>query len=275
MAIVTKLYVYLFTTLIYGVSEIGSSQNIEYSHDEEAPNNFGVVVKNSYHTIYRSARLGNSGLENVAEHLERKGLPFPKTVIHMNKHGFKRRLPLNSLFALEEYKAQNKYDFQYFHSYRSDYRTYLDGKNPYEASQDIDKKKYLNKEAQKYFTLDDREEADGNVDDMIRILELVLNNDEPVLFHCTGGRHRTGMIALAIRYMQGGEWINGPKKEAGTGVFGKKRELNPAQYEYWLHNKRLFRIKNIEFMEEFSKDQRFLALKETYAHSLNSDISTP
>ncbi len=43
---------------------------------------FGVVLANDMFQIYRSAKLGKNGLEQVAQHLANKSLKFPKTIIH-------------------------------------------------------------------------------------------------------------------------------------------------------------------------------------------------
>ena len=75
-------------------------------------------------------------------------------------------------------------------------------------------------------------ELDGGLESFYRVLELVLNKDnQPVLFHCFGGRHRTGMVALAIRSIQGGWWLSGPTKQR------RGLQLNPAEYEYYKFNK--------------------------------------
>ena len=50
---------------------------------------FGVMVNNEDYTIYRSAKLGKSGFKTLDEYLRKRDLPFPKTVIYMNKTGYK------------------------------------------------------------------------------------------------------------------------------------------------------------------------------------------
>ena len=61
--------------------------------------NFGVLVHNQTYTIYRSTKLGESGLDELKKYLSKKALPFPKTIVYMNSAGYS--FPYS--FALEEY----------------------------------------------------------------------------------------------------------------------------------------------------------------------------
>ena len=79
-----------------------------------------------------------------------------------------------------------------------------------------------------------------------------------MLFHCHGGRHRTGMVAMMLRHIQGGWWVNGPK----TKRYGMN--LSPLEYEYYKFNRSMFRRENIKFVRKFSQDQRFLEIKIRY-----------
>jgi protein tyrosine/serine phosphatase len=177
----------------------------------------------------------------------------------MNKRGYGGYASLWMDNAIEEYGARVKYGYEYFHSFRYDYRTYLDGENPYEPSSDIDDKKWLSSKAIKYFGYREDNKADGGVDAFIRIIELVLDlQRQPVLFHCQGGRHRTGMVAMAIRTLQGGEWLE------STG------DMNKAEYEYSMHNKTMFRQSNLDFIREFSSSEpKFFEWLGKYGDLLN------
>ncbi len=215
--------------------------------------NFGVVVNNKNYQIYRSEKLGSAGLKDLKKYLETQSLPFPKTIIYMNKNGY--AFPF--YFALEEYKEQTKYGFRFYHPFGS-IRTYLDGDNPYSPSEDIDTKSILGNEAQKYFELQD-DGVDGGVDNFINVLKIVLDpKNQPVLFHCHGGMHRTGMTALALRYMQGGFWLS-DSGENKSGI-----SLNMAQLEYTLFNTWLFREDNLNFIEAFTNSDDFIQLAEQY-----------
>ena len=124
-------------------------------------------------------KVRNKGLKKLHKYLNSKDLERPKTIIYMNKHGYK--MPF--LFALNEYYLQGDYGFKFYHSFGL-HRTYLDGHNPYMPKDDIDKEDKLGSEAKDLFELLD-DGLDGDVDDLVRILEIVLNPDnQPVLFHC-------------------------------------------------------------------------------------------
>ena len=225
---------------------------------------FGVLVENEHYQIYRSKKLGDGGLEELFEdYFQEKGQDFPKTIIYMNRAGYK--FPF--YYAIDEHKLQDKYGYQFYHSFGTP-RTYLDGFNPYDADTDIDEKKPLGRHARKYFSYFD-DGIDGDVDDFFTIMELVLNPyNQPVLFHCFGGRHRTGMVALAIRYMQGGRWTNGPR------FHRKDMWMNAAQFEYYRFNHAFFREENLEFIDRVIEDERFIQLKEKYGPYLRDSFSS-
>jgi hypothetical protein len=231
--------------------------------------NFGLVIENDTYTLYRSMQMNKDKLEELYEHLEENQLPYPKTVIYMNKQGYGGYADFFSESAIEEYEESFKYGYEFFHPYRYDYRTYLSGHSPYTPDGDIDQKKYFGKHALKYFGLKQDGKADGDIEAFIRIMEIVLDpTKQPVLFHCYGGRHRTGMVALMIRYIQGGEWINGPKVKMSLG--GTKYFFNPAEYEYYLHNKIMMRKENIDFVRTFAaKEPIFKYWQQKYQEKLN------
>ncbi|MBP6217770.1 MAG: tyrosine-protein phosphatase [Oligoflexales bacterium] len=211
--------------------------------------NLGLVINNAQYKIYRSAKLGKSGLYDLRSRLWKNNLPFPKTIIYMNKEGYNSF----SNFAVEEYEMSFVWGYTFYHSF-GPMRTYVDGQNPYDPSTDIDNTQNLGYEAQAYFSLRN-DGVDGGIDSFFNILRIILEpKNQPVLFHCLGGLHRTGMVAMALRYLQGGNWINGPKKDG----------LNPAQYEYHKYNPFLFRPENIEFIEMLANDPRFQELQDTY-----------
>lgn len=231
--------------------------------------NFGVLVENPYYTLYRSSKMDEGSLKKLYTHLTKYSLPYPKTIIYMNRQGYGGYASVFQKNAIQEYEGSLEYGFEFFHPYRYDYRTYLEGKNPYQPHDDIDKKKYVNDTAVKYFGLIGDGKEDGGVDAFIRIMELVLDpNRQPVLFHCYGGRHRTGMVALMIRNIQGGEWVNGPTVTMTIG--GKKYQLNPAEYEYYRHNRSFMRKENIDFVREFvAKEPIFQEWQDKYQNRLN------
>ena len=106
---------------------------------------FGVLVDNDTYTIYRSSKLGESGLHKLKRYLKKKNLPFPQNIIYMNKNGYK--FPF--YFALDQYFLQEAYNFRFIHSFGPN-RTYVDGDNPYIPTEDIDKNS-LGRTARKIF----------------------------------------------------------------------------------------------------------------------------
>ncbi|MBT3984384.1 MAG: hypothetical protein HOE90_23715 [Bacteriovoracaceae bacterium] len=267
--------------LLVGFLSTGAFASNKYTSDTKVKAmkvalNFGLVVNNKHYQIYRSGMLGTSRLLMLKSFLKTQKLAFPKTVIYMNKTGYngpKDTTPkiLNRLFALEEYIQKSTYKYEYYHSFSPVSRTYLDGFNPYAPREDIDASGYLGVKALGFFGKISDGKKDGSVDDFVRIMNLVLKpHSGPTLFHCHGGMHRTGMVGLAIRYLQGGHWLTGPKKTVyalnKTKVL--KLTLNPAQYEYYTHNRFIFRVENLKFIEKFSKDPRFKKLDALYGGML-------
>ena len=252
--------------------------------------NFSVVVHNANLTIYRSAFLGTAGLETLQTHLEFENLPFPKTIVYMNDVGYAdrggvvgalvnwtpvigSRWNFNS-FAIEEFSQQSTFGYQFRHSFDPDpsRRTYLDGHDPYNPKEDIDvpEKMSINPEtALPYFALQTDGKKDGDVDALVRILEIVLDpNNQPVLFHCEGGKHRTGMVTLAIRHLQN-LWTE--PHDIPVTIRGQKRLLSKAEFEYFHHTLWMtdpfvdqFREKNITFIDQFIHDPRFAELQKKF-----------
>jgi hypothetical protein len=240
-----------FCALGVVISSVGYSktEKVPYSFENKPVDgwNFGVVKMNSTYQIYRSEMLGSEGLKAVSEGLRENKLPFPKTIIYMNTNGYSNK----DLRAMEEFREKDFYNYSFFHSFLYNYRTYLDGKNPYEPNEDIDAKNYLGDEAKDEFGVVSDKTLDGGVDAFARILDVVLDpSKQPVLIHCLGGRHRTGMTALALRYIEGGEWLKG-SHSVRLPPYTKSVTLNNAQYEYYKHNTLMFRFDNLKFIDTF------------------------
>jgi len=252
--------------LVFAFVLTGAAQAKDPEIAKPGPDNFGLVVHNKHFTIYRSAALGRSGLARLAERLKRHNLPFPKTIIYMNRDGYSRTLWNPTLFAIEEFEDSPKYGFEFYHSFRHDYSTYLDTYDPSRPSRVLDAKDFLNSTAIRYFGYWPHVRIDGGMTAFYRILDLVLESKGPVLFHCTGGHHRTGMIALAIRYLQGGSWTSG--KYQGPL---RRMHLNKAQYEYYKHNTFLLETSNLDFIEAWSKTEQFQEYQKRYSHRLNEE----
>lgn len=135
-------------------------------------------------------------------------------------------------FVNEEKALQRQYGYQFIH-------IYLDGHKP-------------------------------KIEDMYRVLDIILKpENQPVLFHCYGGRHRTGMVAMALRYLQGGEWVHGQKRRKFVFPRMRSPELNPAEFEYAEFNTALFRFTNVQYIRSLSQDAGFQELVRTHQDLLN------
>lgn len=241
------------------------SEKLKYSFDYYGKEslNFGIVLKDLVHIIYRSHKLDNDDIKELFDHLDEKGLRRPKTIIHMNKNGYGGWASFFLTNAIEEYNASFSYGFDFYHPFHPSLRTYLDGHNPFKPKSDIDNQKWGNSDALKLFDFGRKDGPDGGIDELERILQVVIDpKAQPVLFHCQGGRHRTGMIAMIIRNFQGGIWVNGLK--TAMKIDGKKYFLAPYEYEYYRHNKELMRSENIDFVREYVKTESFAALKARF-----------
>ena len=214
---------------------------------------FGVVIRNSTFQIYRSARLGEKGLQTLEALLREHELPFPKTIIHMNKLGY--GFPFR--YAIEEHCLSQSgfggHRFDFFHPYEQP-STYIGGIDPTQFSP-LDKKLYFfSREARAKFPLAQSSIENGE-SALITILNLILHPiRQPILFHCHSGRHRTGMIAMLLRYLEGGYWTQGPHRER-YGLM-----LNPAQFEYYRFNHLFFRKENLDFCTRFMQNPSYTDL---------------
>lgn len=261
----------LLSVLVLTANCKASDKNLSISGLKDE-HNFGILVYNDEFQIYRSERLGESGVMELFNALDNLGLKKPKTIIYMNYMNYSR------LFkeALQEYKIQDEYGYEFYHSYGKSYRTYLDGNNPYRPKKDIDNVKKLKfwkapvKEAVKLFSIKKDGIKDGGVDAFYRIMDIVLDPaKQPVLFHCHGGIHRTGMIGMAVRYLQGGEWI----KNTGKHVYKKKIIAdNKAKKEYLFYNPKHPRQENLDFVDKVSHTEKFKKLKIEYQERLNQTL---
>lgn len=224
--------------------------------------NFGVVINNGQYKIYRSSSLGTSGLNEVWAYLKKNNLPLPKTIIYMNDEGYKTRF-LSEDFALQQYALQEKYGFKMYHSFDYKYRTYLDGHDPINPSEDIDLKDNLNSTALKLFGPNPKDGIDGGVDALTRILDVVLDPaNQPVLYHCLGGKHRTGMVSMIIRHLESDK----ASEVVGTDSVLRSR----AEVEYGKFAGRgSVRTENVDFVRKFIKTDKFLDYKNKFREELN------
>lgn len=212
---------------------------------------FGVLVQNATFQIYRSGRLGKKGLLRLKRVLADRKLPFPKTILHMNRLGY--GFPFS--YAIEEYEMSRTNEglienYRFVHPLGNP-SIYIDGRDPRIGGLATGGIPFLSEKAKDYFAPSLLLEH-KSLDSLLCILHLIFDPSmQPILFHCHSGRHRTGMIAMIIRSLQAGLWLHGPKRTR----YGLA--LNPAQFEYYRYNHLFFREENLRFVEEFMLDPRF------------------
>ena len=255
--------------------------------------NFGVVVNNSRHRLYRSKALGQLGSRELFSHMKKHGLSTPNLVIFMNKQGYKQPSNQNGglfgigisprvedgVFAFEEGETFSKFgvfpEVSFFHPLNSP--VYLTGQDVLHDDLAFPIDDYVDQDIKKYFESQIRTAGIGDhilakKENFYFILKLVLETPDPVLFHCTGGRHRTGMIAMAIRHMQGGYWTKPFRQEIKVKIPNINHLVglrNLAEIEYYLHNKKFVREKNLISLRTLSRESRFKELAKKYGPSLN------
>lgn len=251
--------------------------------------NFGVLVNNKYHHIYRSKALGEEGTQKLFRHMVYNKLPLPTRVVFINKDGFKKKMwakipYVSSLvrgtdnFAMQEHAMFHPLGqfptIEFWHPLNND--VYLSGHNPLNDVTDYHAAKYTDEESSREFEVHTHSLISARKENFYRILELILNNEGAVLFHCTGGLHRTGMVAMAIRHLQGGEWTQPfaePIRILTLGSLSNGQEIylqNLAEVEYVLHNPNNVRLDNLEAVRDLVKEARFQELYQQYNARLNA-----
>ena len=240
------------------------------------PLNFGVVINNERYQLYRSQALGEEGVERIFEMMHEHTLNLPAKVVFMNKEGYAKSSLSRKLseyfdiargmgpFAFEEeslFSDSGKYsDVEFYHPLSHD--VFLSGQNPLE---DVPSPHQIHIGDGKYVNL---YASRGN---FFKVLDILLKDQGSSLFHCTGGLHRTGMISLALRHIQGGVWLKEFKKPVviRTKLFWQNSLKNLAEVEYYLHNPMKFRMVNINAMRTLVHQPEFEELKTKYKNLLN------
>lgn len=228
---------------------------------------FGLVANSQDYQIYRSRRLGVRGLNLLEEKLKSNNLPFPKTIIFLNDEGYGEK----GRYAIGEYKAslESDYGFKFYHTMGDDIQTYLDGTDPRNPSEDIDEKGVLSSlEGSELFSKNLRDDGnDGGMEDFYTILDIVLNpENQPVLFHCHGGGHRAGMVAMTLRHIQG---ILSEQSPTNLDPIDGIVPINEIEVEYHSFFERGHpRHENIEFIRWFVTTEKFQEYVEKYRNLL-------
>ena len=245
--------------------------------------NFGVVLDGM---IYRSGKLGRAGMRQVIKILEDDDQPPPMSIASIHVMGFGGSGGTYNLEELEESQARG---ITFLHSYHPDPKltVYMDGTDPSKIVEDdphhgniYDPKtvaKFLpDKKVREKLLIDKSMEKNriilGDTQDFFQSIENMIDAPWPLLIHCKGGRHKTGMFSLVFEYLA---WQSSLDQQYGGNVsvpayknrfanwwggkgsfwnflfggpFHVPNFLAPAEANYARHNMSVFRRKNIDFI---------------------------
>lgn len=245
--------------------------------------NFGVVLDGM---IYRSGKLGKSGMRDVINALEAATLPAPKSIASIHVMGFGGPGGSYNLEELDESMARG---ITFLHSYHHDpgLTVYMDGTDPSKIVEDdphhgniYDPKTVAlflpDKKVRERLFVDQSMEKNriilGDTQDFFQSIENMIDAPWPLLIHCKGGRHKTGMFSLVFEYLAWQSSLNqlyggnvsipayknrfanwwGGKGSFWNFLFGGPfhvpNYLAPAEKNYAKHNMSVFRRKNIDFI---------------------------
>ncbi|MFK7826663.1 MAG: hypothetical protein AB8G05_21155 [Oligoflexales bacterium] len=196
-----------------------------------------------------------------------------KTIIYIHKEGF-HKTEENDAFAQEELDYSATKQINFLHPYLGTYKLYIDGLNPLQTNHQVSDSNFDGTIvlASKFtnITIEPIDLA-GGADALYQTLSLALNKElQPVLIHCRAGRHRTAMVQMILRYLEGGKWINSSRKY--SGVFRAKKDKNnlmerhdliPLEYEYFNTAHPKARIENIEFIRDFMNNGKHAGLRKS------------
>ena len=229
--------------------------------------NFSRVIYNKKHKIYRSQALGAKGLDFVYKKLSSLNYQTPKVVLYIGRHGYSVRHKMKKSikylkFVEDEEQYLSNMNLLFLHPFFTN--LYISGDNP-----QLDTKEYNIDHFSK------NQVISSSLESFISILNFVLMSQKTILFHCTGGRHRSGMISLAIRYMQGGEWTKSLDNPLFAEDIDTKESIvcnNLAEVEYLYYSDGEPRKKNLDFIKWFVTTVFFKDFKDKFQRSLNEGL---
>jgi hypothetical protein len=142
-------------------------------------------------------------------------------------------------------------------------------------------KYFLSDEARKVFDLDeatiherrvDAAKFTGGVMSLLDILELITEDCySQVYIHCHGGRHKTGILSLTLRYLEDPRWLYGPVENLRFGL--KNDETVGRENLSWDTNQVAFKERK-EYFENLPRDS-FLKDAWHYLFKPESDYFNP
>jgi hypothetical protein len=245
--------------------------------------NFAVVLEGM---VYRSKMLGRDGIDELSQELQRANQPAIKSIASIHVMGFGGLGGDYNLQEISEAKARG-ITFLHTYAYDKSLTVYMDGTDPSKIIEtDPDHGNIYDLATVTRFIPDptvrsalgvDRSIAEkrvvmGDTHDFLQSIINMIDAPWPLLIHCKGGRHKTGMFALILEYLAFNEamaldlktdvsvplyrnrvarWFD--KKGSFFDIFFggplyEHYQLHPAELRYFEHNKNVFREKNIDFV---------------------------
>jgi len=201
-------------------------QSNYYTYDKlNSPShyNFGEVIPG---LVYRSRHLGVSGLTWLQKWLTSVQRPFIKSIASVHVYGygggkFKHKLGslimpeyFNLTYNIEEYDFAKCHDLQFLHSYSPDpqMRVYFDGEDPSDIPENDSSHGniyrnstlalYLSETAINLMNINiNHDPVAGDTYDFLTSLLNIIEAPWPILMHCKGGKHKTGMLAMVFSWL--------------------------------------------------------------------------
>lgn len=258
------------------------SDKTEFLKRELSSYNFGVILDGF---IYRSKSLGKKGVEEVSKLFAEQNIIPLKSIASIHVMGFGG--PYGS-YNLEEMAECEKREMTFLHSFHFDpsKTIFMDGTDPSHVDesgsqhgnifkQDLfdefipDKKVQLSLRTKEILASGRKNR--GDTMDFLTSLENLIDASWPILIHCKGGRHKTGMFAMIFQYLLDNLMMD-PRvahpiripayknrisdwwtQRAGftqifAGDFYSKLNLAFAEEAYYVHNNGAFRLENLTFI---------------------------
>ena len=246
--------------------------------------NFSVVLDGM---IYRSSLLGKKGMQEMWHTLKKEGVPRPNSIASIHVMGFGG---VGGTYNLEELEESKKKGLTFLHSYHySKHLTvYMDGTDPSKIvendphhgniyTQETVNKFIPDENIQQMLKIDqslaEGRYLSGDTEDFLQSVENMIDAPWPILIHCKGGRHKTGMFAMIFEYLaykasmkaeyseevsipayknRFANWWSRGHGSFWHALFGgplhENHMLRPAETNYAYHNSSVFRRKNIDFV---------------------------